>query len=78
MSVRRLAAEQPEDFAFTPENLAWAKEQLQKDKYSGCFHICSYRLLCRHNEHCASFRTRSLFLGKEWRLQRSQLNARIT
>jgi len=30
MSVRRLAAEQPEDFAFTPENLAWAKEQLKK------------------------------------------------
>jgi NADH-quinone oxidoreductase subunit E len=30
MSVRRLAAEQPEDFAFTPENLAWAKDQLKK------------------------------------------------
>jgi NADH-quinone oxidoreductase subunit E len=30
MSVRRLAAEQPEDFAFTPENLDWAKEQLKK------------------------------------------------
>ena len=30
MSVRRLAAEQPEVFAFTPENLAWAKDQLKK------------------------------------------------
>jgi NADH-quinone oxidoreductase subunit E len=30
MSVRRLAAEQPEVFAFTPENLAWAKDQLMK------------------------------------------------
>jgi NADH-quinone oxidoreductase subunit E len=30
MSVRRLAAEQPEAFAFTPENLRWAKEQLKK------------------------------------------------
>ncbi len=30
MSVRRLAAEQPEGFAFTPENLAWAEATLQK------------------------------------------------
>lgn len=30
MSVRRLAVEQPEAFAFTPENLAWAKGQLKK------------------------------------------------
>lgn len=30
MSVRRLAAEQPEAFAFTPENLDWAKGQLEK------------------------------------------------
>ena len=30
MSVRRLAAEQPEGFAFTPENLEWAKAQLKK------------------------------------------------
>jgi NADH-quinone oxidoreductase subunit E len=30
MSVRRLAAEQPEAFAFTPENLAWAKAQIEK------------------------------------------------
>jgi NADH-quinone oxidoreductase subunit E len=30
MSVRRLAAEQPEAFAFTPENLDWAKDQLKK------------------------------------------------
>jgi len=30
MSVRRLAPEQPEGFAFTPENLEWAKMQLKK------------------------------------------------
>jgi NADH-quinone oxidoreductase subunit E len=30
MSVRRLAADQPEGFAFTPENLEWAKAQIEK------------------------------------------------
>jgi len=30
MSVRRLDPNQPEDFEFTPENLAWAKEQIKK------------------------------------------------
>jgi NADH-quinone oxidoreductase subunit E len=30
MSVRRLAAEQPEGFSFTPENLEWAKAQVEK------------------------------------------------
>ena len=30
MSVRRLAAEQPQAFAFTPKNLDWAKGQLKK------------------------------------------------
>ena len=30
MSVRRLAAEQPESFAFTPANLDWAKSQIKK------------------------------------------------
>lgn len=30
MSVRRLAAEQPEGFAFTPENLEWAQGQIKK------------------------------------------------
>jgi NADH-quinone oxidoreductase subunit E len=30
MSVRRLALEQPEAFAFTPENLNWAEEQFRK------------------------------------------------
>jgi NADH-quinone oxidoreductase subunit E len=29
MSVRRLAAEQPEGFAFTPANLEWAKAQIK-------------------------------------------------
>jgi len=30
MSVRRLAEQQPESFAFTPENLNWAKAQIEK------------------------------------------------
>jgi NADH-quinone oxidoreductase subunit E len=30
MSVRRLAEEQPESFAFTAENLAWARERIAK------------------------------------------------
>jgi NADH-quinone oxidoreductase subunit E len=30
MSVRRLYDEQPESFAFTPENLAWARETIRK------------------------------------------------
>ncbi len=30
MSVRRLDPHQPKDFAFTPENLAWARKQIQK------------------------------------------------
>ena len=30
MSVRRLAAIQPDSFAFTPQNEAWAKEQIAK------------------------------------------------
>jgi NADH-quinone oxidoreductase subunit E len=30
MSVRRLAVEQPASFGFTPENLAWAKDQIAK------------------------------------------------
>jgi NADH-quinone oxidoreductase subunit E len=30
MSVRRLADKQPKSFAFTPENLAWAKAQIEK------------------------------------------------
>jgi NADH-quinone oxidoreductase subunit E len=30
MSVRRLAGEQPEGFSFTPENLDWAKGQIDK------------------------------------------------
>ena len=30
MTVRRLAEKQPESFAFTAENLAWAKEQIAK------------------------------------------------
>jgi NADH-quinone oxidoreductase subunit E len=30
MSVRRLAADQPEAFAFSPENLKWAKGQIAK------------------------------------------------
>ena len=30
MSVRRLAADQPKDFVFTPENLEWARAQIKK------------------------------------------------
>jgi NADH-quinone oxidoreductase subunit E len=30
MSVRRLAEKQPESFAFTPENLVWAKARIEK------------------------------------------------
>ncbi len=30
MSVRRLADKQPESFAFTPDNLAWAKKEMAK------------------------------------------------
>ncbi len=30
MAVRRLAEKQPESFAFTPENLAWAKKEMAK------------------------------------------------
>ena len=30
MSVRRLAAQQPESFVFTPENMEWAKGQIAK------------------------------------------------
>ena len=30
MSVRRVAENQPDDFAFTKENISWAKEQIAK------------------------------------------------
>ncbi|HXY89234.1 MAG TPA: NADH-quinone oxidoreductase subunit NuoE [Xanthobacteraceae bacterium] len=30
MAVRRLAEKQPKEFAFTPENLAWAKREITK------------------------------------------------
>jgi NADH-quinone oxidoreductase subunit E len=30
MSVRRLAEKQPESFAFTPENLSWARARIEK------------------------------------------------
>jgi NADH-quinone oxidoreductase subunit E len=30
MTVRRLAEKQPKDFAFTPDNLAWAKREITK------------------------------------------------
>jgi len=30
MAVRRLAVQQPKEFAFTPDNLAWAKRELAK------------------------------------------------
>src|SRR5438270_549276 len=30
MAVRRLAKDQPDSFAFTPDNLAWARERIAK------------------------------------------------
>ena len=30
MAVRRLAEKQPKDFAFSAENLAWAKREMEK------------------------------------------------
>src|ERR1700720_1063250 len=30
VATRRLAEEQPESFAFTPDNLAWAKDRIAK------------------------------------------------
>ena len=48
MSVRRLAAEQPEGFAFTPENLEWAKRAAQEIPAKGgrpppCCRSCGAR-----------------------------------
>ena len=49
MSVHRLAADQPEGFAFTPENLEWAKSQLKKYP-DGKQASAVLALLCRAQE----------------------------
>jgi NADH-quinone oxidoreductase subunit E len=49
MSVRRLAAEQPEGFAFTPENLKWAKAEIKKYP-EGCQASAVLSLLWRAQE----------------------------
>jgi len=54
MSVRRLAADQPEAFAFTAENLDWAKRQI--DKYpEGRQASAVLPLLWRAQEQCGGW-----------------------
>jgi NADH-quinone oxidoreductase subunit E len=54
MSVRRLAEEQPESFAFTPENLAWAKARIEKYP-SGRQQSAVISLLWRAQEQCGGW-----------------------
>jgi NADH-quinone oxidoreductase subunit E len=54
MSVRRLAAEQPETFSFTPENLRWAKEQIKKYP-EGRAASAVLSLLWRAQEQCGGW-----------------------
>ena len=54
MSVRRLATEQPEAFAFTAENLEWAKSQLKKYP-EGREASAVLPLLCRAQEQCGGW-----------------------
>lgn len=54
MSVRRLADEQPEAFAFSPANLRWAKEQLKKYP-EGREASAVLPLLWRAQEQCAGW-----------------------
>ena len=54
MSVRRLGEKQPESFAFTPDNLAWAKARI--DKYpSGRQQSAVISLLWRAQEQCGGW-----------------------
>ena len=54
MSVRRLAEKQPESFAFTPDNLAWAKARI--DKYPpGRQQSAVISLLWRAQEQCGGW-----------------------
>jgi NADH-quinone oxidoreductase subunit E len=54
MSVRRLAEEQPESFAFTPENLAWAKARVEKYP-PGRQQSAVISLLWRAQEQCGGW-----------------------
>ena len=54
MSVRRLAVEQPETFAFTPENLDWVKDQIKKYP-QGREASAVLPLLWRAQEQCGSW-----------------------
>ena len=54
MSVRRLGEKQPESFAFTPDNLAWAKARI--DKYPpGRQQSAVISLLWRAQEQCGGW-----------------------
>jgi NADH-quinone oxidoreductase subunit E len=54
MSVRRLAEKQPPSFAFTPENLAWARAQI--DKYPrGRQQSAVIPILWRAQEQCGGW-----------------------
>jgi len=54
MSVRRLAEKQPESFAFTPENLAWAKARVEKYP-PGRQQSAVISLLWRAQEQCGGW-----------------------
>jgi NADH-quinone oxidoreductase subunit E len=54
MSVRRLAEKQPESFAFTPENLAWANARIEKYP-SGRQQSAVIPILWRAQEQCGGW-----------------------
>jgi len=54
MSVRRLAEKQPSSFAFTPENLAWAKARIEKYP-PGRQQSAVISLLWRAQEQCGGW-----------------------
>jgi NADH-quinone oxidoreductase subunit E len=54
MSVRRLAEKQPQSFAFTPENLAWAKARIAKYP-EGRQQSAVIPILWRAQEQCAGW-----------------------
>lgn len=54
MSARRLAEKQPESFAFTPENLAWAKAKIEKYP-SGRQQSAVIPILWRAQEQCGGW-----------------------
>jgi NADH-quinone oxidoreductase subunit E len=54
MSVRRLAEKQPSSFAFTPDNLAWAKAQIEKYPH-GRQQSAVILILWRAQEQCGGW-----------------------